>query len=342
MRTDEFDYALPAGSIAQHPTRDRTSSRLLVLNKTDRNIEHRYFRDITRFLRHGDVLVLNDTRVLPSRLPARKATGGAVDLLLVERTDDPRQWTCLVKGIRKSVGKTAVYVGGVRITLRPSDTFWVAEFDREGDDETVMDAFGCMPLPHYIKRAGHAGDPEDHERYQTVYAEPKGSIAAPTAGLHFDLGLLERIRSMGVEVRNITLHIGVGTFMLIKTEDVEAHEMHGEYYSIPSGTHEAIEKARGEGRRVIAVGTSAVRTLESAWQHENGVASLSGYTGLFVYPGYRFKVVDGLITNFHLPRSTPLMLVSAFAGKAAIEEAYRQAIEQGYRFYSYGDSMFIS
>jgi S-adenosylmethionine:tRNA ribosyltransferase-isomerase len=341
MRTDEFDYALPRELIAQHPTGDRTSSRLLVLSKADKRIQHVYFRDIPRYLTAGDVMVLNDTRVLPSRLRLKKATGGIVDVLLVDRTDDRKRWTCLVNGIKRSVHEMPVYAGETRVTLKPSEPFWFADFDREGDDEAIMSAFGRMPLPHYIKRAG-AEDPEDDERYQTVYAQSSGSIAAPTAGLHFDEDLLDRIRRMGVEVVKITLHIGVGTFFLIKTKDVEEHEMHREYYSLRPETLAAVAKAKAEGRRVIAVGTSAARTLETACARENKAPCLSGYTGLFIYPGYRFRVADGLITNFHLPRSTPLMLVSAFAGKSAIDSAYREAIEQGYRFYSYGDSMFVS
>ncbi len=294
----------------------------------------------TGYLRKGDVLVLNNTKVMPARLPGRKPTGGSVDILLTEKIDD-RRWACIVSGVKRGLSEVQVDVAGTTVRLKGGTPFWTAEFAEGLDGTKLMAACGKMPLPHYIKRGKNEKEAEDYERYQTVYAECEGSIAAPTAGLHFDDALLQAIRQMGVRVVAVTLHIGVGTFFLIKSEYVERHEMHREYYSVPSDALDVIRDAKESGARVIAVGTSAVRTLETAWAGTNG-ASRAGYTDLFIYPGYRFKVVDALITNFHLPRSTPLMLVCAFAGKEAVRQAYREAIERGYRFYSYGDAMFVS
>jgi S-adenosylmethionine:tRNA ribosyltransferase-isomerase len=341
MRTDEFDYVLPKELIAQHPEAVRPSSRLLVLKRSENRTEHRHFKDITEYLMEGDLLVVNDTKVIPARIEAVKKTGGTVEILLVERIDD-RRWRCLVNGVKRGADSTTeVYAHDTALVLTPGLPFWTVEFPEEKDAHTLMAECGRMPLPHYIKRSRGAEGPEDHERYQTVYATHVGSIAAPTAGLHFDKELLERIGEMGVGFAKVTLNIGVGTFFLIKSEDLEDHIMHGEQYSIPVETAHAVRETKAKGGRVIGVGTSAVRTLESAALDTNG-ASLSGSSDLFIYPGYRFKVIDALITNFHLPRSTPLMLVSAFAGKERIAAAYREAIERGYRFYSYGDSMFIS
>jgi S-adenosylmethionine:tRNA ribosyltransferase-isomerase len=340
MRTDEFDYSLPKELIAQQPAAERPSSRLLVLNRFDNRVEHRRFMDITEYLRAGDVLVVNSTKVIPARLDAVKKTGGRAEILLVEQTDTTT-WRCLVTGLKRGNGGASVYVGNTEVRLKPDSPFWAAEFSEEDDARRLMKRFGRMPLPNYIKRPKDGGDHGDACRYQTVYATEEGSIAAPTAGLHFDEGLLGRIKAMGVGIVPVTLNIGVGTFTLIKSEELKDHAMHQEYYSVTAESLRIVKEAKALGGRVIAVGTSAVRTLESIWRASNG-SSLAGHTNLFIYPGYRFKVVDALVTNFHLPRSTPLMLVAAFAGKEAIARAYREAIEQGYRFYSYGDSMFIS
>ena len=340
MRIEELDYFLPKDLIAQEPERQRASARLLVLNRLDGSIRHRRFNDVTECLREGDLLVVNDTRVIPARLPARKATGGRVDILLTEEVDRVR-WNCLVTGVGRGFDETRVWVGGAEVRLIRGKPFWTLETTERMDVERLMSDFGVMPLPPYIKRKGSRRNCDDNERYQTVYARYPGSIAAPTAGLHFDEDLFGRIRMMGVDIVYITLHIGIGTFFLLKGENVEGHVMHREYYSMSDASMEAVRLARQRGHRVVAVGTSAVRTLETAFSGSNG-GRPAGFTELYIYPGYRYRVVDGLITNFHLPRSTPLVLVSAFAGTEALMRAYREAVEQRYRFYSYGDAMFVS
>jgi S-adenosylmethionine:tRNA ribosyltransferase-isomerase len=340
MRTDAFDYFLPKELIAQAPLSERSSSRLLVLDRSGGSIGHRLFREIDGLLHENDLLVINDTKVIPVRLRARKGTGGGVDILLVEKVDE-RRWSCLVSGVHKGPAETGVYVGEHPVVLKAGAPFWTIELPVGVDADRLMADHGNMPLPPYIKRVKGERLREDYERYQTIYAREEGSIAAPTAGLHFDGEVLERIASRGVKIVAITLHIGIGTFFLVKSETVEGHEMHREYYSVPASTMEAVKETKAQGGRVVAVGTSCVRTLETAFSGRNG-DSLAGSTGLFIYPGYRFKAVDALITNFHLPRSTPLLLACAFAGEEAIEAAYREAIERRYRFYSYGDAMFIS
>ena len=338
LKTEEFDYPLPKEFIAQHPQTDRASSRLLVLRRQDGNLEHRSFKEIVEYLRDGDVLVVNDTKVLPARLKGRKPTGGLVDILLVEKIDEHR-WSCLVDGAKRGSSAVDVTIGDVPVRLERGDRFWHIDFLEAPADE-VMARYGTMPLPHYIKRGENGTGSLDAERYQTVYAQEPGSIAAPTAGLHFTDDLLDRIRLMGVTVLKITLHIGVGTFFLVKTEQVEDHRMHREYYTVRPDTIGLLRDAKTRGGRVFAVGTSATRTLETLFS-QNGNAVHEGYTGLFIHPGYTFKVVDGLITNFHLPRSTPLFLACAFAGRENILEAYRQAMALNYRFYSYGDAMLV-
>lgn len=340
MKTEDFDYSLPKELIAQHPETERASARLLVLDRSDGSLSHRRFGDVTEFLRAGDLLVVNDTRVIPARIAGRKATGGYVEILLTEEIDD-RRWSCLVTGVRKGSGKTLVRVGDTEVCLTPGEDFWTIETTGNIDVTRLMKDYGVMPLPPYIRREKDSRHPDDYEDYQTVYARQDGSIAAPTAGLHFDEGLFERIRAMGVTIASITLHIGIGTFFLVKSEHVEGHEMHREYYSMPASTMEAIRQAKQRRGRIVAVGTSAVRTLETAFHADNG-GSPAGFTDLFIYPGYEYRVVDALITNFHLPRSTPLFLVCAFAGKEVLEKAYKEAVGQRYRFYSYGDAMFIS
>jgi S-adenosylmethionine:tRNA ribosyltransferase-isomerase len=263
-----------------------------------------------------------------------------VDVLLAEEIDRMR-WSCLVSGVSKGSGQTSVRVGETEVRLTPGTPFWTLEIMGDMDVTRLMNEYGMMPLPPYIRREKGNRNPDDYEQYQTVYANQAGSIAAPTAGLHFDDDLFGQIRGMGVDIAKITLHIGIGTFFLLKAENIEGHEMHREYYSMSASSIEAVRRTKANGGRVVAVGTSAVRTLETALGGDNG-GMPAGFTGLFIYPGYRYRVVDALITNFHLPRSTPLLLVCAFAGKETIEKAYKEAVEQRYRFYSYGDAMFIS
>lgn len=342
MRIEDFDYSLPKELIAQHPEKERASSRLLVLNRKEGTIEHKKFSCIADYLVEGDVLVLNDSRVFPARIKAVKETGGAVDILLVERKS-PSRWRCLAKGAKKGVKQFRVSIGPWygELSRDGSDGTWEIEFLYDGDSFDIIRKHGVMPLPGYIKRK-EADDPEDFNRYQTVYADPVGSIAAPTAGFHFTEDLLEGIAKKGVHIVKVTLHVGIGTFFLIKTGNVEEHSMHREYYSLSPEIHRTVSLAREQGRRVVACGTSAVRTLETIYRRgHNGNTPLAGYTDLFIYPGFEFRAVDVLITNFHLPRSTPLLLASAFSGSDRLKRAYREAIERGYRFYSYGDAMLV-
>ncbi len=337
MNIEEFDYFLPEGYIAQYPERDRASSRLMVYDRKRDLIEHRFFRDITQYLNEGDVLVLNDSKVIPARLMAKKQTGGTVEITLIEQMDKKR-WKCLAKGIKKHTDKLNVIIEDVEAHLEKDGDFWIVDFSYNGDSMELVNTFGMMPLPPYIKRKekNHI----DYDMYQTVYAQHSGSVAAPTAGLHFTEDLLNRISEMGVQIVKITLHIGIGTFLLIKKKNIEEHKMHGEYYRVSSHALNLIKRGKQEGKRIIACGTSSVRTLESIFS-QNGDFLLEGYTEMFIYPGYKFKIVDALITNFHLPRSTPLMLVAAFTGKDNLLRCYREAIEKNYRFYSYGDAMFV-
>ena len=338
MRIEEFDYLLPKEMIAQYPAEERTSSRLLVFNRGKGTIEHRHFQDITDYLREGDLLVLNDSKVFPARLMGKKSSGGAVDILLVEKTA-PDRWRCLVKNAKKGTDKLNVSIGDQRAMLTKEGSSWSIRFFYDGDSDDIIAQYGKMPLPPYIKRNNGNGI-VDFDRYQTVYARQKGSIAAPTAGFHFSEELIGAIEKMGVQIAKITLHIGIGTFTLIKSPDVEEHIMHHEYYELDETIKKLIRQAKDEGRRIVACGTSAVRTLETIFSG-NGDTPLRGSTGLFIYPGYQFKMVDALITNFHLPRSTPLLLAGAFAGRDALMKCYEEAKEHGYRFYSYGDSMLI-
>ncbi len=339
MKIEDFDYFLPEGFVAQYPEKDRASSRLLVYDRARCAIEHRIFRDIKDYFQDGDVLVLNKSKVLPARLKAKKTTGGSLELTLVERIEKNR-WTCLLKGIRGNAGKYNIYIGDTQARLKKDreSQFWFVDFLCDGDSMDMIKTHGMMPLPPYIKRKNK--DETDFEMYQTVYAEEIGSIAAPTAGLHFTEDLLEGLKDKGVHIVKITLHIGIGTFLLIKTEDVEGHTMHREYYTVHESIKDIIKDAKLQGKRVFACGTSSVRTIESVFSG-NGNIPLNGYTDLFIYPGYRFKIVDCFITNFHLPRSTPLMLVAAFMGRDALLRCYKEAIDKGYRFYSYGDAMLV-
>jgi S-adenosylmethionine:tRNA ribosyltransferase-isomerase len=342
MRVSEFDYYLPKELIAKFPAEPRDSSRLLLLNRKSGEVEHRLFRDIVDYLREGDLLVLNDTKVIPARLYGRLPTGGKVELLLVRQVK-PAVWEVMARPARKlKPGRELHFEGGLRgkvLEYRPEGKRLVEFYLPEGRDfMELLSEIGHVPLPPYVEREER---PEDREKYQTVFARKEGSVAAPTAGLHFTKELLKKLESKGVIIRWVTLHVGPGTFKPVKVENVEEHQMDYESYTVPEETALEVNRAKEEGRRVIAVGTTVVRTLESAAEKPGKVKSGEGITNLFIYPGYKFKVVDALVTNFHLPRSTLLMLVCAFAGKEKVLNAYREAVERGYRFYSFGDAMFI-
>lgn len=334
MDIGQFDFQLPYHLIAQYPKEDRSSSRLLIFSRSDLSIKHDFFKNLGNYLKPGDVLVLNNTKVIPAKIEAEKLTGGKIEILLTEKRDKSKV-ACLVKKAGKKK-RIEAKIGELKVVLIKENGTWLLDLgEYEGKLDRIL-AYGKPPLPPYIKRKV---EESDFERYQTVYAKVEGSIAAPTAGFHFTHDLLKNLETMGVEVLFITLHLGIGTFLPVRSKNVEDHKMHSEYFSVEKETYERIEKAKKENRRIIACGTSTVRTLETVFSSEKRV--LSGYTDLFIYPGYRFSVVDGLITNFHLPRSTPLLLVSAFAGIENVFRCYREAIEKEYRFYTYGDAMLI-
>ncbi|WP_411681048.1 tRNA preQ1(34) S-adenosylmethionine ribosyltransferase-isomerase QueA [Clostridium thailandense] len=340
MKVTDFDFYLPEELIAQHPIEKRDEARLMVLDKKTGEIEHKIFRDIIEYLDSGDCLVLNDTRVLPARLIGEKEdTGGKMEFLLLKRIDAD-SWETLVKpGKRAQIG--AKFMFGNR-ELRAEvigigeEGNRIVKFEYEGIFEEVLDKLGQMPLPPYIKEKL-----EDKEMYQTVYSKEQGSAAAPTAGLHFTEKLLEKIKEKGVRLAFLTLHVGLGTFRPVKVENIEEHNMHSEYYSMSKETADLINSAKENGKRVIAVGTTSSRTLETIGDENGRVREQSGWTDIFIYPGYKYKVVDNLITNFHLPQSTLIMLVSALAGKSNIMNAYEMAVKDKYRFFSFGDAMFI-
>ncbi|MGQ9523843.1 MAG: tRNA preQ1(34) S-adenosylmethionine ribosyltransferase-isomerase QueA [Armatimonadota bacterium] len=336
MLLSDFDYDLPQELIAQEPIYPRDASRMLVLRRTTGEVEHRTFQDLPDYLVPGDVLVLNDTKVYPARVYAQRRTGAKVELLLLRKLDE-RRWEALVSPGKRARSGERLLVGNgsaeVLVGERTDAGGRVVEFDGGMTAEDVLRQFGRMPLPPYIKR-----DLEDQQRYQTVYAREEGSVAAPTAGLHFTPELLYRIEAMGVKVVRITLHVGLDTFRPIHEECVEDHRMHSEEYSIAPEAAEAINSASG---RVVAVGTTSVRALESAALQSGVVQPGRRSTRLFIMPGYQFRVVDALLTNFHLPKSTLIVLVSAFAGREKVLSAYREAIERRYRFYSFGDAMLI-
>ena len=339
MRVDEFDYDLPREMIAQHPSGERSRSRLLAYDRATAEIEHRHFSDIIGYLREGDILVLNDSKVFPARLKVRKATGGQIDILLVRPLGEG-SWECLGRAIGRGQAAVPVTIGEYSASIERHNDSLTISFGSEAQAEEIIRTWGKMPLPPYIKRSGE-DSADDFDRYQTVYAKNRGSIAAPTAGFHFSEELLDAVRAMGVDVMTVTLHIGIGTFSLIHADTLEAHRMHGERYELGDEARAYLKEARSKGRRIVACGTSSVRTLETVFR-ANGNALPAGETELFIYPGYTFRAVDALITNFHLPRSTPLMLVAAFMGTPGLKKAYEEAIAGGYRFYSYGDAMFIS
>ncbi|MBQ2004167.1 MAG: tRNA preQ1(34) S-adenosylmethionine ribosyltransferase-isomerase QueA [Peptococcaceae bacterium] len=341
MRTDDFNFDLPEELIAQHPLEQRDHSRLLVLDKHSGNITHKRFDDILDYLVPGDVLVVNNTRVIPARLFGMKEGGTAhIEVLLLKPVENqPDHWEVLVRpGKRVKVGAKVVFGEGkmTGTVVDDTDTGRIMKFEYEGIFNEILDELGTMPLPPYIK-----AKLDDQERYQTVYAKERGSAAAPTAGLHFTKELLAEVKARGIEVVEVLLHVGLGTFRPVQVDDIHSHKMHSEYYRITQDAADTINKALDEGRRVIAVGTTSTRTLESAAKDGRVVAG-DGDTSIFIYPGYQFQVLSGLITNFHLPKSTLVMLVSALAGREHVLHAYEEAVKERYRFFSFGDAMFIA
>lgn len=340
MRTKDFYYDLPENLIAQDPLEKRETSKLMVLNKETGAIEHKVFKDIVNYLRPGDCLVLNDTRVLPARLYGNRVeTGGLVEILLLKRIDKDI-WECLVKPGKKAKIGNKIQFGDGKLVGEIIDIIEegnrLIKFSYEGIFEEILEEIGTMPLPPYIKNKL-----EDKNRYQTVYAKNNGSAAAPTAGLHFTKELLKEIEEKGVEIVRVTLHVGLGTFRPVKVDDVTNHHMHSEYFEVTSEAADKINTIKANGGRIICVGTTSCRTIESASDENGKVRAIKGNTEIFIYPGYKFKVLDCLITNFHLPESTLLMLVSALATKENIMNAYEEAIENKYRFFSFGDAMAI-
>lgn len=340
MKTSDFYYDLPKELIAQTPLERRDGSRLLTLNRETGETQHHHFYELPEFLTPKDCLILNDSRVLPARLLGQRLPGGGASelLLLIDRGD--RVWECLARPGKKLRPGTKLSFGNGELTAEVLEEVAggnrLVRFDYEGIFLEVLEHLGKMPLPPYIK-----AELQDQERYQTVYSRVLGSAAAPTAGLHFTQELLEKIAAMGVGIGYVTLHVGLGTFRPVKEDDIESHEMHSEYCVIPQETADLINRTRAGGGRVVCVGTTSCRTLET-WAAEDGTMRASaGWTDIYIYPGYRFKVMDALITNFHLPESTLVMLVSAFAGREKILSAYEEAVREKYRFFSFGDAMFI-
>lgn len=340
MDVKDFYYDLPQELIAQDPLEDRSSSRLMVLDKITGEVEHRYFKDIVEYLRPGDCLVINNTKVIPARLyGVKEGTEAKIEILLLKRKENDI-WETLVKpGKKCKIGTKIVFGEGIltgEVVDIVEEGNRLIQFHYEGIFEEILDRLGQMPLPPYITH-----QLQDKNRYQTVYAKYDGSAAAPTAGLHFTPELLQQVRDMGVEIAEVTLHVGLGTFRPVKESDVLKHHMHSEFYKIEQSEADKINKAKKEGHRVIAVGTTSTRTLESAADENGFLTEKSGWTEIFIYPGYQFKVIDALITNFHLPESTLVMLVSALAGRKHVLAAYETAVEEKYRFFSFGDAMFI-
>ena len=339
MDVKDFYYDLPQELIAQDPLEDRSSSRLMVLDKITGEVEHRHFKDITEYLRPGDCLVINNTKVIPARLyGVKEGTEAKIEILLLKRKENDI-WEILVKpGKKCKIGTKIVFGDGIltgEVVDIVEEGNRLIQFHYEGIFEEILDRLGQMPLPPYITH-----QLQDKNRYQTVYAKYDGSAAAPTAGLHFTPELLQQVCDMGVEIAEVTLHVGLGTFRPVKETDVLKHHMHSEFYKIEQSEADKINKAKKEGHRVIAVGTTSTRTLESAADENGFLTEKSGWTEIFIYPGYQFKVIDALITNFHLPESTLVMLVSALAGREHVLAAYETAVEEKYRFFSFGDAMF--
>lgn len=340
MKTSDFDFYLPEELIAQHPLERRDYSRLMVLDKETGEIENKHFYDVINYLNPGDTLVLNNTRVMPARLIGEKAeSGGKIEFLLLKRIEGDK-WECLAKpGKRAKIGAEFVFGEG-KLRCKVVDIIEegnrIIEFSYDGIFEQVLDELGEMPLPPYITERL-----DDKERYQTVYSKEKGSAAAPTAGLHFTKELLEEVKEKGINIAYVTLHVGLGTFRPVKVDDVNEHVMHSEFYHLEEEDAKIINETKKRGNKIISVGTTSTRTLETIGDENGFVKAQSGWTNIFIYPGYKFKVVDKLITNFHLPESTLIMLVSALAGKEKVMNAYNEAVKERYRFFSFGDSMII-
>ena len=339
MKLTDFDYDLPEELIAQTPVEPRNSSRLMVLDPVEKSIEHRHFYDLKEYLEPGDTLIFNDTRVMPARLLGwREGTGGKVEVFLLRRIDGDT-WETLVKPGRKArEGQVVRFSDELTCTVQETTDFGgrIVKFSYEGIFEEILDRLGETPLPPYIHEKL-----ADRERYQTVYSREQGSAAAPTAGLHFTKEQMAELEEMGVNLGFVTLHVGLGTFRPVSVETVEEHVMHKEYYSISQETADLIKATKAAGKRVIAVGTTSIRTLESAATAVGEIAGRTDWTNIFIYPGYEFKIVDGIVTNFHLPKSTLIMLISAFAGREFVLKAYEQAVKERYRFFSFGDAMMI-
>ena len=340
MKVSEFNYDLPEELIAQHPIEKRDESRLMVLNRKNQTIEHRKFKDIIEYLEPGDCLVRNNTKVIPARLYGKKETGANVEILLLNQIQGDI-WEVIVRpGNKLHIGAKVFFGQGILeaeiLDVMPGGTRKV-QFSYQGIFNEILDQIGLMPLPPYIHE-----ELKEKDRYQTVYAKYEGSAAAPTAGLHFTPELLKSIEKKGIEIANVTLHVGIGTFRPVKEETVENHHMHSEHYYIKKEDVDKINQAKQNGKRVIAVGTTSCRVLETIADEKGRVKETEGDTQIFIYPGYHFKILDGLITNFHLPQSTLLMLVSALAGKEYIMKAYEEAVKEKYRFFSFGDAMFIN
>ena len=340
MKTDDFDYYLPEELIAQHPLKERDSSRLMVLNKNNGDIKHEKFHNIIDYLNKGDVLVLNDTKVIPARIIGEKEDTKAVIELLLLKNIEKDTWECLSKPAKRIKEGTIISFGNGLLKGKcvgiGDEGIRKIEFIYDGVFYEILDKLGTMPLPPYIKEKL-----DDQSRYQTVYAKNIGSAAAPTAGLHFTKELLKEIEQKGITICYVTLHVGLGTFRPVNVEDVTKHKMHSEFYIMNKETANILNKAKKEGRRIISVGTTSTRTIETIMSKYNEFKECSGWTDIFIYPGYKFKGIDALITNFHLPKSTLIMLVSAFASKEIILSAYKEAVDNKYRFFSFGDAMFI-
>ena len=340
MKVSDFDFYLPEELIAQHPLEKRDASKLMVLHKKTGNIEHKSFHDVIEYLNEGDTLVLNNTRVMPARLIGEKEeTGGKIEFLLLKRVEGDK-WECLAKpGKKAKIGQSFTFGEGklkCKVVDIVEEGNRIIEFSYDGIFEQVLDELGEMPLPPYITEKL-----DDKERYQTVYSKEKGSAAAPTAGLHFTEELLNEIKKKGVNIAYLTLHVGLGTFRPVKVDDINEHIMHSEYYHLDKENADLINETKKRGNKIIAVGTTSTRTLETIGDENGFVREQSGWTDIFIYPGYKYKVIDELITNFHLPESTLIMLVSALAGKENVMNAYNTAVKEGYRFFSFGDSMII-
>ena len=340
MKKSDFYFDLPEELIAQTPLQQRDHSRLMLLDKVSGDIQHRHFYELPELLREGDCLIMNDSRVLPARLLGSRMSGGGVELVLLRDLGDGR-WECLSRPGRKTKPGTELQFGDGELTATVTDVVEggnrIVQFHYEGIFLEILERLGKMPLPPYIKE-----ELQDAERYQTVYSREIGSAAAPTAGLHFTDELLDEIRARGVKTGFVTLHVGLGTFRPVKEDEIEKHDMHSEFCMIPEETARLINETKRQGGRVIAVGTTSCRTLESFAAEDGTIQASSGWTSIFIYPGYHFRCIDALITNFHLPESTLIMLVSALAGREHVLNAYRAAVEERYRFFSFGDAMFIS